>query len=266
MNFACGCLKAVEGNTWQGEQTAPSCLQDAIKSVTVLEANFPCLRTCVPLHHQNTSSCVCHRSQRTLASPTPFLQLTAHFPKWEWPWYSWPAPSQGLQRSSNFLQPNKELGDGRNCVLGCSTAAELQHKLQSLWQTGNLCQVLYDKKKKKNYLRTIPHYNVRCRNPQTLFSDLTRPCCSSREEPNELTFQHFLFPSSTNTQLLRKSSDALTWHDQSCWGIIPVLYQWLELPGLCQQFNEMETHAPTARIGLLGHKLFSCPEYFAPLL
>lgn len=28
-------FQAVEGNTWQGEQTAPSCLQDTIKSVTV---------------------------------------------------------------------------------------------------------------------------------------------------------------------------------------------------------------------------------------
>lgn len=51
---------------------------------------------------------------------------------------------------------------------------------------------------------------LRCRNPQPLLSDLTRPCSSTGEEPNELTFQHFLFPSSTNTQLLRKSSDALT--------------------------------------------------------
>lgn len=62
----------------------------------------------------------------------------------------------------------------------------------------------------KKRLENNSSLQLRCRNPQTLLPDLTRPCSSTGEEPNELTFQHFLSPSSTNTQLLRKSSDALT--------------------------------------------------------
>lgn len=154
--------QAVEGNTWQGEQTAPSCLKDTIKSVTALEANFPCLWTCVPLHQQNTSSSACHRSQRTPSSPTPFLQLTAHFPRWDGhdiadlpqvggskgPVISY-SPTKSWEMAGTASEPTWAAEQLLSSKINFAGSAKL-----------GICVRFCMTKKKKKDLRTIPYYNL----------------------------------------------------------------------------------------------------------